>query len=262
MKKTINLRALRTVAVELKAFYWQHIEDLQRMLDEFRKVPYNIMTVEQFMTMKQKMMFHQTTLPLGPQFCYYCIDLSAENPLRTDGCDECEYGKIHGRCWERASHYNKLTLAWQNFRTALAGYYPQNSVAIKGKINMQAIHNAMKYLIEYYYHHITELQKNFDAFETIPYDIMTVDQLMTFKKETMFLQIKLPLDSEFCYFCVDLSILNLGCLHCQYAKVHGRCQDQKSTFKQIYFTRLALIRDLHSYHIENKYRKEAHHDTT
>ena len=60
--------------------------------------------------------------------------------------------------------------------------------------------------------------------------ITTIDEVMKIKK-TLLLSIlgSMPTDGMYCYFCC----YGKGCKNCSYAKAHVRCNDDKSTWRQM-----------------------------
>ena len=63
-------------------------------------------TVEDVMRYKKELLYaYVRDMPLTADLCYFCL-LYEDKELQK--CDDCEYGKIHGICFDSDSDYQKV----------------------------------------------------------------------------------------------------------------------------------------------------------
>jgi hypothetical protein len=105
------------VKEELTSTFENWKEYIDEIYSHFMKLIKRAKTVEDVMEAKAKFLMELVfRLPIGYEACYFCIAV--------DGyCPKCEYGKIHGACFNNDSDYAKIVMAKSELFKALTNYY-------------------------------------------------------------------------------------------------------------------------------------------
>ena len=73
-------------------------------------------SVEELTSIKRNLLIEYVSrMPLDRATCYFC--------LKNKNCRECEYGKVHGICFDDGSTYDKIISAKNRLIAELLKYY-------------------------------------------------------------------------------------------------------------------------------------------
>ena len=94
------------------------LDAIKITIGNYKEVLKQAKTVEQIMVGKKELLRELLrTFPLGIKHCYFCLVHEAWN------CGDCEYGKVHKKCTNFESDYNKLHEAILKVHSEIGAYY-------------------------------------------------------------------------------------------------------------------------------------------
>jgi len=93
-------------------------EDLTNSLKNIQKAE----TFEEFMEAKRTLMLKLVNSPTGISYCPYCLQNDFQS-FYEKVCQDCEYGKEHGRCLEDGSDYMQLMKAFGKLEKQINKYW-------------------------------------------------------------------------------------------------------------------------------------------
>lgn len=93
---------------------------IDEVINEYIKDIKNAKTVEEIMEYKKGLLLDLLScLPLNYTHCYFCL----KHLKDMIWCENCEYAKVHGRCDEEDSDYNKIDTIVGNLFNAIEDLY-------------------------------------------------------------------------------------------------------------------------------------------
>ena len=85
-------------------------------------------------------------------------------------------------------------------------------------------------------------------------NIGTVEELMRIKRDLLIdFVYKIPLSRDYCYFCLADMAYDKSCGECEYARYHGQCSSDQSTYSNIEKAAHKLIAELERYYSGEMY---------
>ena len=99
---------------------------LTEKIDDLLKIKRNLdgLNTEQEITeWKRKLMHELIELPITTEFCSYCLKNNQDaSGLDVNKCEQCEYGKVNGMCFEADSVYRKISDKLLSLKRSLWDY--------------------------------------------------------------------------------------------------------------------------------------------
>lgn len=213
---------LSKVVENLTEFTESRVTVLSKLAEDVGKAR----SVESVMSRKAVLLLEWLVLPLGQEFCYFCIEQDQINK----GCGNCLYGKRNRNCKVGGSSYNNISIAINKARDSIVDRYPLKNANKAPSLNKEALQRVcghLKETIEALFKRV-RLDINHLSFSS------TVKEVMSKKTNLMYNWIYLiPLSVPDCYFC---EAFNQECEDCYYGKQRGVCTDHNSDFTALWLS--------------------------